>query len=358
MKIAFITRSTLYTVPGGDTVQVVQTAQHLAGLDVNVEIRLSNEVILYEAYNLLHFFNITRPADILYHIKRSKKPFVVSTILCDYSEYDQIHRKGAGRIFAWLPANTIEYIKTVARWLLGKDQLVSLSYLWKGQRKSIMQILRKAAIVLPNSESEYKRLVKAYPIKVNYKVVPNGIDAALFHGDADAKKDKHMVLCVARVEGIKNQYNLIRTLNNTRFNLMLIGSHAPNQADYYRLCRSHAAANISFMDHIPQDELVKYYQQAKVHVLPSWFETTGLTSLEAAVMRCNIVITAKGDTREYFGNEAFYCEPDKPESILAAVKKASEAAYNENLRQKILKQYTWEQAAIQTLKAYQSVAIA
>ena len=75
MKIAFITRSTLFTVPGGDTVQVVQTAQQLAGLDVNVEIRLSNEVILYEAYTLLHFFNITRPADILYHIKKSKKPF-------------------------------------------------------------------------------------------------------------------------------------------------------------------------------------------------------------------------------------------------------------------------------------------
>jgi glycosyltransferase involved in cell wall biosynthesis len=103
---------------------------------------------------------------------------------------------------------------------------------------------------------------------------------------------------------------------------------------------------------------VRYYERAKVHVLPSWFETTGLSSVEAAVMGCSIVITDKGDTREYFGNEAFYCDPADPKQILSAVEKASKAPFNESLRQKILKQYTWKQAAIQTLKAYHLAATA
>ena len=109
---------------------------------------------------------------------------------------------------------------------------------------------------------------------------------------------------------------------------------------------------------MPQDQLVQYYQKAKVHVLPSWFETTGLSSIEAAVMGCNVVITDKGDAKEYFGSSAFYCDPLEPQSILAAVERASNCRYNENLHNMILKRYTWKQAAIQTLKAYQQTITA
>jgi len=357
MKVAFITRSTLYSIPGGDTVQVVQTARQLAELGVSADVLLSDQEIAYDQYDLLHFFNIIRPADILYHSKKAKIPFVVSTILCNYSEYDKHHRKGIGALFSFLTADGIEYIKTMGRWLLGRDQLASLEYTWKGQRKSIVEILRNAVMILPNSESEYRRVMQNYFCKVDYMVVPNGVNPGLFQCSADTEKDERLVICVARIEGIKNQVNLIKALNNTRFRLLIIGASAPNQASYYRECRSIAADNISFIDHVPQDELVKYYRQAKVHILPSWFETTGLSSIEAATMRCNIVITDKGDTREYFGDDAFYCDPSTPKSIFDAVEKASSASFNENFREKILKQYTWKQAALQTLKAYKLTAI-
>lgn len=354
MKVAFITRSTLYTAPGGDTIQVEQTARGLADLGVDTEILLSNQAITYRDYDLLHFFNIIRPADILYHSKKAKKPFVVSTILVNYSEYDQNYRKGIGALFSYLPGDSIEYLKTIARWVLGRDYLASLDYTWKGQGKSIIEILGKASMILPNSESEYRRLQQKYYSKVKYAVVPNGIDPALFKNDPAIKKDKYMVLCVARIEGIKNQLNLIRALNNTRFRLFIIGAPAPNQPDYYRQCREVAAENISFVGSLSQQDLVPYYRMAKVHVLPSWFETTGLSSIEAAAMGCNIVITDKGDTLEYFENEAFYCDPSSPQSILEAVERASDAPDREKLRQKILNQYTWKHTAIQTLKAYQT----
>lgn len=353
MRVAFITRSTLYTVPGGDTVQAVQTARHLAEIGVDVSIKLSNEEISYEDFDLLHFFNLTRPADILYHSQKANKPFVVSTILCNYSEYDKQQAKGLRALMAFLPANGIDYIKTIARWLLGKDHLSAKAYLWMGQRKSIQKVLRQAALILPNSLSEYQRIIKQYTCSTKFSVVTNGIDPKLFTCDTELSRNKNLVLCVARIEGIKNQLNLIKALNNTGFTLMLIGSHAPNQLAYYNRCRAIAADNIRFISHIPQQELVKYYSAAKVHILPSWFETTGLSSIEAAAMGCNIVITDKGDTREYFTDDAFYCDPGQPKSILAAVEKASEADFNKGLRRKIVKQFTWQQAAIQTYKAYQ-----
>jgi menaquinone-dependent protoporphyrinogen IX oxidase len=78
MRIAFITRSTLFSVKGGDTFQIINTARQLKGLGIDVDIKLTDQQVHYKQYDLLHFFNIVRPADIICHINQSKKPFVVS----------------------------------------------------------------------------------------------------------------------------------------------------------------------------------------------------------------------------------------------------------------------------------------
>lgn len=359
IKVVMIARSTLYTIKGGDTIQICETARCLVELGIRVDIKLTDQFIDYRSYDLLHFFNIIRPADILYHVKRSGKPFVLSPILVDYSEFDKHHRKGpAGLLFHFMNTDNIEYIKVVGRWLLGRDRLMSTTYLWKGQRKSIEGLLRRTEMLLPNSRSEYERLATRYPVKCGHAVVVNGIESRIFHPSNAIKKDPHLVICVARVEGIKNQLNLIRALNNTPFRLLIIGAPTPNQAGYYKMCRDEAAPNIRFIEHIPQKELPDYYQRAKVHVLPSWFETTGLSSLEAGAMGCTLVITAKGDTRSYFGDDAFYCDPASPESIYKAVVAAADKPEDTLLAEKINTHYTWQQAALQTLSAYQTIKTA
>ncbi len=354
IRIAMITRSTLYSIRGGDTVQVMETAKHFSKLGVKVDIRLTDEQINYADYTLLHFFNIIRPADILYHIKKSRKPYVVSTILIDYSEYDKYERKGiSGKVLRLLSADRIEYTKTIARWLLGKDRLMSMDYVWKGQYKSIRYILKHACMILPNSTLEYQRVVNQYKYTGEAVIVPNGIDEQVFIDDVKINKDPLMVVCAARIEGIKNQLNLIKALNDTQYQLFIIGSPTPNQLSYYDHCKQIAATNIHFIGHISQQELLGYYAKAKVHILPSWFETTGLSSLEAAAMGCNVVISNRGDAKEYFGEDAFYCRPDDVNSILRAVQNASAASVNESLQKRILNRYTWQRAAIVTFSAYQ-----
>ena len=96
MKIVFIVRSTLFTARGGDTIQVEETAANLRNLGVAVDIKKASEKINYNDYDLLHFFNIIRPADILLHINRSGKPFVVSTILVNYALYDNMQKHCIG----------------------------------------------------------------------------------------------------------------------------------------------------------------------------------------------------------------------------------------------------------------------
>lgn len=356
MKVAFISRATLYSTPGGDTKQVDMTAHYLRQLGVDVDILLTNERnIDYTQYDLLHFFNIIRPADILYHIFHSSKPYVVSTIFLDYGEFEKKTRGGAmkwmNKIFS---EDQIEYIKAIARWLKNGEQIGSAKYLLWGHRESIKYVAKNAGMLLPNSENEYRRLAQKYNLSHVYHVVPNGIDAAVANKIATKNpKYENAVLCVARIEGRKNQLNLIRALRNTDYKVYMHGKPSPNNVAYYEQCKKEATDNIHFTEWLTEEELYQMYHSAKVHILPSYFETTGLSSLEAAVMGCNIVITDKGDTRDYFKDNAWYCDPDDLASIKHAVDAAFNAPYNEAFRAYILEHYTWEAAAKETLKGYE-----
>ena len=64
MKVLFIIRATAFEKPGGDTIQAKMTAKYLKAHGVDVELKLTNEHIDYGRYQLMHFFNIIRPADI------------------------------------------------------------------------------------------------------------------------------------------------------------------------------------------------------------------------------------------------------------------------------------------------------
>jgi glycosyltransferase involved in cell wall biosynthesis len=354
MRVALITRSTLYAQPGGDTIQVCQTAAALTQIGIDASICLTGSAIDYSKYDLLHFFNLTRPADILLHARRSRKPYVVTPILVEYSAYDAVHRNGmAGKLFRYLDPDTIEYAKTMARWLAGRDVLASKSFLWKGQRRSIVTILKHCKMVLPNSLLEYRQLCKKYRVSPPCQVVPNGVDTGLFRPTTPVARDKKLVLCVGRIEGIKNQSMLIRALSNTPYHLILIGSAAKNQQSYHAYCRKIAGNNVTFIDHLPQEQLVPFYQRAKIHVQPSWFETCGLSSLEAAASGCNLVLSDTGYVREYYENFPVYCNPADPAHILDCVEKASASPFPQPLMEKIITKYTWSHAAKETAAAYE-----
>lgn len=347
-----LSRATLFSVPGGDTVQIKGTAASLINLGVQVHVKLTTDTINYSEYDLLHFFNVIRPADILPHIKASGKPYVVSTIFVDYTEYEQKMRGGIKGVLATaLGRNASEYWKAVARIFLNGERINSWQYVINGHKASVQKVLRGAKVLLPNSVSEYTRLVDIYGVVNQVAVIPNAVDEKVFKPQNMVRNSKQ-VLCAARIEGRKNQLNLIKALSGTDVELIIIGDAAPNHIAYYNACKQIAGANVKFIDGIMQNELLQYYATSKVHVLPSWFETTGLSSLEAAAMGCNIVITDKGDTREYFGSDAFYCRPDDIDSIRQAVLNAIDAPYNKELQKRISDNYTWHIAANKTLEAY------
>jgi len=350
MKILMIARPNLFTYPGGDTTQVVNTAKALEKIGVECDI---NPVHYdYAKYDLVHFFNIIDPEDILGHLKHLKSPYVVSTIYCIYDEYDRYHRsRWSSFLYRFISRNGMEYLKTTAKWLIKGENLSSYEFLWRGHKRSIQKILRGAACLLPNSENEYRRLLNDMGVEREYVVVPKGVNLNFFK--PAPSQDRSSILCVGRIEGCKNQLNLIKALEETNIPLYLVGQPAKNQQAYYQKCKTTAGSQVHFPGFVSQEKLINYYSNARVHVLPSWFETTGLTSLEAAIMGCNIVVSNRGDVRDYFGNDAFYCDPGNTTSIREAILKAYHAPFNPKLADRIRKTYNWKTAAQKTLEGYQ-----
>ena len=365
MKVLFQSRSTLFSGPGGDTVQILKTKKYLERMGVSVDISTEMDPDLSH-YDLVHLFNLMRPQDLLCqarNAKRQGKKIALSTIYGVYTEYDHNARNGFAKTMCRLFSTpTLEYMKTVARAIKNREMHKGISqYLLCGHTRSQIELLSYVDVFLPNSAEEMGRVTDDFEIARGkpFVVVPNAIDAELFNPDEvvasqETNKYEGCVLCAARFEGRKSQLNLVRAMNSLPWQLVLIGKPAPNHVGYFKQIKREAGENVHILGHVEHDKLPEYYKAAKVHALISWMETPGLASLEAGAMDCNLVITEKGDTRSYFGDYAFYCEPDSVETIRNAIIEAYEAPVNPALRKHILSNFTWDKTAKRTLGGYRN----
>ena len=363
MKVLFLSRRTLFSVPGGDTVQLSKTAEYLRRLGVSVDVSTELEPS-FRGYDLVHVFNLMRPQEVFLQVRKAKnegRPVALSTIYGLYTEYERKARKGfagvvARRISPW----EMERLKVIARAVVSKELTKgSLLVARDGYRHLCERITDMVDVFLPNSRSEMLRVQHDFPPSVGkpYVVVPNAVDLAVFNPDRvqvpkRVESFRDCVLSVARIEGRKCQLELVRALRDSPFRLVLIGKPAPNHLAYFEQVKREAGDQVHFVGQVNHDELACYYSVARVHALISWMETPGLSSLEAGAMGCRLVVTEKGDTRDYFADDAWYCNPESIASIKAAVEAAYGAPPVQRLAERIRREFTWEKAAEKTLEGY------
>lgn len=367
MKVLFQSRKTLFTAPGGDTTQIQKTKEYLEKLGVQVDISLDLTPDVSK-YDIVHVFNLMRPQELYLQVKNAKKygkKVALSTIYGPYEEYEKKARGGIlQKINQFLSITQIEYLKVIARAVLNFEfSKGTIIYLLNGHKRLQRKIISMVDVFLPNSHSEMKRVAKDFKLsEYNYVSVANAVDVNRFDYDSvsvepDIEKYKDCVLCVSRIEGRKNQLNIIRACNNLPYKFVFIGKAGANFKKYEEECKKEANPNMFFLGQIEHEKLPQFYKIAKVHILASWMETPGLSSLEAGVMKTNIVVTKKGDPEDYFGEYAFYCEPDNLNSIKDAVVEAHSKPFDEGLKKRIIENYKWEDTARQTYEGYMSTRL-
>ena len=367
MRVLFInSRPDALRNPGGDTVQAQKTKEALERLGVSVEVRASDNLADLPAVDLAHIFNIqeSEPAWAAFQtLQKAGVRTVLSPIYWD--------------VLAFWAENALN---EQARWrqlagLLGKETVRRLYISWQRIKlpsnqswKTQRQLLLNAHRLLPNSQSESRLLQKFFNLTSSFQdkvdIVPNAIDTELYESIPSPNQEflqrygvRDFVLQVGTINPVKNQLGLIEALYDRPFPLVFIGPVQSVYADYGAACRARGAqrGRVTFIDQLPHDQLPGIYASAAVHALPSWRETPGLVSLEAAAAGCHVVTTSIGSTRDYFGDLAWYCYPTDHGSIQKAVDKALQAPRSDALRRRVLNEFTWERAAQATLHSYQQV---
>lgn len=329
MKVLFQARPDFMKTPAGDTVQVVSTGQELKKLDVEVHLSADPNFDL-SPYDLVHIFNITRIKEsYLFFLNAQKqgKRIVISTIYWPPNAY--FKREGASP---------------------------NAHAVWKHMQPMRARLVGECDLLLPNSQIEMDVLRQDFPKSAAYKVIPNGFPDSFIGATPQLFREQfpelpqEFVLCAARISPRKNQFWLAKACQDLGLSLVLLGP--VNDLNYYKSVMSHS--NVTHIGTLQGALLASAYSASKVHALPSWFETPGLSSIEAGACGTVVISTDQGSPKEYFRDMALYVHPQDDLSLRIALEQSFNASPLP-LMQHIHNHYPWSKVAEITLEAYKTV---
>ncbi len=331
---------------GGHRVQFELTGKYLSALGWDVSVDFTPQADLSK-FRVVHGLGLS-PEQIA-RCKRLGAAVLLSTV---YSSMEYCYPTYRTR--DWLK-NRLRRSKVAAKAFL---QIIKGTGTAAGFQLAQSAFAQKARyeladILLPNSELEKACIIRELNVQTPQVVVPNSADPNIFHITENWEKRRNVVVYCGRIEPHKNQLNLIKATAILKVPLILVGPPHPDHSDYYDACLRQAhGQDVTFVGMQKQEDLVSLYNSAKVHVVPSWWETTGLVSLESILCGCNVVSTNKGFASEYLRDHAEYCDPDSVTDIARATKSAlarqPDPAFTEYVRQN----YCWERTAEKTSAAY------
>lgn len=350
-------RSDAFDRPGGDTVQLQRTAGALRTLGVDAVISTETEPPL-AGFDLVHLFNVTSPLEPYLqalHAKRHGAPIALSTVYWPQDEYERMSGvrrslRAPLRAAALRALDRVLPAKSATRERLG-SRLVEARLGRRGLQRALLEM---AGVWLPNARAEHERVAADFGLDRPAVVVPNAVDGAFAAADpAEFVAQtglRDFVLCVARIEPRKNHLALVRAATAIGRPLVAIGWIASEP--YWAQCQRAAGVRLVHIGQSQPSFVASALAAAAVHALPSWYETPGLASLEAALAGCRVVSTDRGTAREYLGDLAHYCDPLSVESIRTAIEAALAAPVPPRLRALVGERYTWEAAAKATAEGY------
>ena len=344
MKVAFYSYPSAFQNPGGGEVQLDKTMEYLKKAGVKVK-KFDQWNDKLEEFDIFHVFGSVKDCLGLVKTARSKGvKIALSTIF--WSDFRRA-------------INEARSLKDRAG-LLVRQAAKSFFPRFPSARRELMLA---SDILFPNGQGEADQLAKYFSVDRNKLfVVPNGVDERFRKVSPDEFTKKYgikdFILYVGRIEPRKNQLNFIRAMKSYNEKpIVFIGAPVSDYEDYYGQCREEATENMHFIGHVGHDSplLEAAYASCTVFALTSWFETPGLSALEAALSGANIVITDGGCTREYFGDMAVYASPNNVTGIRLAVSEACKTPKNDKLVKHVFENFTWDKVAARTIEGYEKI---
>ena len=371
MKVLMWSRVDVFDIRGGDLVQIEATADELRKLGVEVDI--SNDLGQdLKKYDLIHVFQMDWTPETYFYAKRAKgagKPLVLSPIhhsVKEVTRFDDEYAFGFRKLIStfFKEQHHRDTWKNIYRSLKDRRKLKPTIYsIFLGLENMHKKTLAMSDVVLVQTEAEARDLVKTYGVKIKYVNVSNGVGKHFVDTiDYESPLDiEGYILVVGRVEARKNNLNIIEAVKNfmreneVDTNLVFVGGKNANHGSFLKEFDSEVAKHswVTYVPHTPWEEMPGLYHSAKVLISASWFETSGLTILEALFSGANAVAAGER-AKEIVGDLVSYCDPGDVRSITKAIEEAYSAP-PPKVPKKMKEEYTWENAARKTKKVYEDL---
>lgn len=377
MKVLIQTRVDSFDKYGGDIIHAEKTRDALKKLGVDAE--MTTELFPdIASYDLVHIFNLDWVRDAYLqtkNVREQRKPIILSPLHHSFSEIEEFEQKmrfGVRRLVNPLFTSYYhrEYLKNIYRAFIEFDRRKwpgTFTQFAVGMKRQYLRVLEWSDLVIPNTYLEVQELAKEFKLDIETMVVPAGVETSFLKATPDwfrnsypelsAMLGEKFALMVGRVEPRKNQLRVIEALRNEEYPLLLIGGFNVHHPEYtWRVKRIiRQSDNVFHLPFVPHERIGSVFAACQLHILASWFETTGLVNLEAGLAGANIVSTNRGFCREYLGKRAWYIDPEDKASIRGGVRAAMRSESRYDVREHILNNYTWDRVGILTKHAYEKV---
>ncbi|WP_039656308.1 glycosyltransferase [Clostridium tyrobutyricum] len=314
MRVLFCIRKDYLENFAGDSMQFIKTLKYLKKRHVDIHIN-KGSIKDYSNYDIVHLFNLTRIGETYNYYKIArfyKKNIVLTPIYWNLKKY-------------------YSFVKD--------EESIKL---WNESNIYRKEILQGCSMIYPNSILEAEQICSDFSINVPYTVVYNGIELEYRNYPKFNFRKKYSlrkyILCAARICNRKNQLVLSRILKDSNYDLVLIGDI--NDEQYFMNCMKYR--NVKYLGFMDRCNLYNAYRCADIHILPSFVETPGLSSLEAASLGCKIISTEEGSSREYFRDMCIYCNPYNEDSIKKSIEYAIGISKNSKLKKYVNNNFNWK----------------
>jgi glycosyltransferase involved in cell wall biosynthesis len=368
MKVAMILRPDADRVFGGDTLAMQKLSAALRESGVEVIVGRQAEMPPAQQFDLLHMFALTpvdHAARMLSWAQSGGAAIVISPLY--YDDFRSWFERAVLVAPRW---------RTLAAWL-GKGRARAIHHTWQTARlpvsrtwRASREVLTAATVIATTSRWENAWLAQHFrlPAETRRKMQlsPLGIDTELYgqsFTEAQLAEFRHChglepgyVAQVARIEEKKNQLAVIQALYDDPVPLVFVGKDSPYYApDYPDRCRElgERRGHVKFLGWLPESELPLLHAASAAHIMASWVELPGLSSLEAGAAGARVISTEIAPLRELLGDAVWCCDPYDPASIRSATLAALAAPVPAGLRTRLLAEFSWPVVAATNIKLYE-----
>ena len=170
-----------------------------------------------------------------------------------------------------------------------------------GYRDLVRRGLQAADVVVAPTHAMLAAVTAEYGLQSAARVIPNG--SALRVPATWAKEA--LVFSAARFYDEAKNLALLEHASSSLTWPVVVAGHGP----------ARQACNMTCLGRIDHAAIESWLARASIYVLPARYEPFGLSALEAAQMRCALVLGDIPSLREVWGASAVYVDPDDPDDL-------------------------------------------